>query len=515
MPNIVKQYTKFIFPFQYDRNLVSPQAAQIENKKGAKFNLFERFSQKCELLRDGLDLLLSENGGTSSIAECYKMNINCRKNFLLPPKKNEMLDFVTRQSDGNALKVAITELKLYFFESQTGFVEVECEFGTKTLEEYFDLNYFISEPKSDKNYFIFHEKIWNEEQRVNEKKDSKFSIAELLEKLLSSVSKEKDAIRFSYQKAKPIIYSYLLVDEKPEDMNDILQHLGKNYKASYKFDDSCTSIKMLHPFENSYWVSSLNGVVNLSYLTDDDVTNDFFGNSFYTKTKDTYYFLFLNILHQRYAISYIMGQMGQLDRLTNDYFVMEEELKLARRYEAEALNLKFRAFFKCPSMVDHINNYYDMIYESFQVGAFYDNFSSDIKNLQNICGKYVDRIKSRDEKLRNRKNAKIEIFISIFGTLVAEVTLFNNSWSLIEKVLGRSVSFWSPVILILLGTLVSPLITIVFNVSKKASEIKQLSSQINSEEKERLVEDDKKRRITARCLKKTAYNSNKNQKKAH
>lgn len=502
MPKIVKQYTKFILPFQYNKDLVAPQSAQIENKKGTKFNIFERFSQKCEYLREGLDLMLNENGGVSSIAECYKLNINCRKSFCLPPKKNEPLDFVMRQADSEAIKVAITEVKIYFFESQTGLAEIECEFDTQSIDEYFNLNYFICEAKSDRNYFLFHEKVWNEEQHINEIRDVKFSVAELFERLFSSVCVEKDGIQFVYQKEKPIIYSHFLMDEKPDNINDVLKHLGQNYKSSYKFDDSCTNVKTLHPFENSYWVSSLNGVVNMSFLTDDRVTNDFFMNNFYTKTKDVYYFLFLNILHQRYSIVRIMGQMGRLDRLVSDYYVMEEELKLARSYEAEAISLKFRAFFKCPSTVDHINNYYDMIYNSFQVGAFYDNFTGDIKNLQSICGKYVERIKARDEKIRNRKNAKIEIFVSIFGVIVAEVTLFNNSWELIEKVLGRSLSFWSPAILILLATLISPLITIVFNVSKKVSEIKRLSEQISTEKRDHLVEDDRKRRRTGKRLNK-------------
>ena len=93
-----------------------------------------------------------------------------------------------------------------------------------------------------------------------------------------------------------------------------------------------------------------------------------------------------------------------------------------------------------------------------------------------------------------RKNAKMEIFVSIFASLVAEVTLFNNSWALIEKMIGRTLPFYSPAILILFGTLISPLITIVFNVSKKVVEIKSLTKQIETETRDHLVEDDKKRK---------------------
>ena len=194
--------------------------------------------------------------------------------------------------------------------------------------------------------------------------------------------------------------------------------------------------------------------------------------------------------------------MGKLDSLSNDYYVMENQLKEARRCEAEAINLKFRAFFKCPSFVEHVNEYYNMLYQTFEVGALYDSFSTDITSLQNICNAYVERIKAREAKFKKRKDAKVEIFVSIFGAIVAEVTLFNNSWSVVEKVLGHSIAFWSPGILILLGTLVSPLITIFINVAKKRAEIKQLTEQINAETEANLVEDDKKRRRMGKLRKK-------------
>lgn len=502
MAKIVKQFTKFIFPFQFDKEQVIPQTAQIQNKKGVFFNVFEQFTQHTESLREGLELLLSERGGKSKIGECYKLSINCRKEFSLPPRKEELLSFVYRQSGGDAAKVAITEVKFYFFESQIGFAEIECAYESDDIDEYIALNYFIGEVKSDKNEFIYHEKVWNEETRQSMVEDRKFLMLDLLKKLAAKASKKENAIEFINENGKPMVYSYLLVDEKPTDLPVLLQHLAKNYKHSYKFEASCAKTQQLHPFKNSYWTSSLNGAINLSHLTEDEITDHFFADDFYIKAKNTYYFLFLTILHQRYAINKVMGKMGKLDSLSNDYYVMENQLKEARRCEAEAINLKFRAFFKCPSFVEHINEYYNMLYQTFEVGAMYDNFSTDITSLQNICSTYVQRIKAREEKFKKRKDAKVEIFVSIFGAIVAEVTLFNNSWAVVEKVLGRSIAFWSPGILILLGTLVSPLITIFINVAKKRTEIKQLTEQIEAEEKDNLVEDDKKRRRMGKLKKK-------------
>ena len=512
MPKIVRQFTKFIFPFKFDAEKIAPASATVENKKGVKLEVFEKFSLKTEALREGLELMLDEGGGSAKIADCYKLNINCRRYFSLPPRKETALEFTSRKADASSMQVAITDLKLYFFESQVGFAEIECEYESDSIDDYLELNYFICEAKSEKNRFVCREQVWNEETKTKDEVTTEFTVEELLDKLLSFASCVEGAVEFSYHKAKPLVYSYLLVDEKPDDIGELLQHLTKNYKESYRFDESCTKIKSVHPFENSYWTSSLNGATNISFLTGDPITDGFFRDSFYVKAKDTYYFLFLNVLHQRHAVTDIMGKMGHIDRLVNDYQIMEKQLKLARKYEAEAINLKFRAFFKCPSTVEHVNDYYDMLQGALQVGAFYDNFKSDISNLQSICSKYVERIKERDKKIKARKTAKTEIFVSIFAAIVAEVTLFNNSWALVEKVLGHSISFWTPGVLILCGTIISPLITVFVSVGKQVTEIKRLTALIDEEYAEKLVEDDKRRKARAHFLAKVKKRHSKSKK---
>lgn len=493
MAEIVKQFTKFIFPFKFDQGGICVEQAQMKNKKGESVPLFEPFSQHCESLREGLEGLLSTQSGSAKIADCYRLCMSGRKWFDLPPRKTDMLDFVCRQSGLEPLSVAISEIKLYLFESNVGFVELECEYESRLVEDYFNLNYFICEAKSEKNLFVSHEKVWNEQSKTAEICDKEFSVSALLKKLFTAICKDEKTVTPLYQSSKPLVYSYLLLDKQPENVGEFLQHLAKNYKSSYKFDDSCTKTKTVHPFENSYWTASLNGATNLSFLTQDELTNSFFENDFYIKTKDTYFFLFLNVLHQKYSIMRIMADMGQLDRLSNNFLVMEQELRLARKLEDQAINLKFRAFFKCPSNVEHINQYYDMLYDTLQVGVFYDSFTADIKNLQNICNKYVERIRTREERIKKRKNAKTEIFVSIFGVIVAEISLFNNSWELIEKMLGRTVDFWSAPILIMLGALLTPLITIVLDVKKQIAEIKKLTKLIEVEQDDDLVEDDRAR----------------------
>ena len=167
MSKIIKQFTKFIFPFHFVPSQISPESAQSVSKKGAILNVWEPYTQSCESLREGLELLLDKDSGATKIADCYQLNINCRRAFDLPARKTDRLEFHARQAGSEPLKVSLPEVKVYFFESRVGFVELEFVYESDSLDDYLNLNYFICEAKSDKNYFVAEEKVWDEETGYN------------------------------------------------------------------------------------------------------------------------------------------------------------------------------------------------------------------------------------------------------------------------------------------------------------------------------------------------------------
>ena len=495
MSKIVSHFTKFLYPFHFNGGEIDPQNAHFINKKGNKEPLFEPFSVPCESLRLGLPELLSMNGGDTKIADCYRLrkdNGKCREFFGLPAHSDNTVKFTSRQNKDVSYDVKFEEIKLYLFESNVGILEFEISYETGNIEDFINLNYFICEAKSQNNVFEY-EKVRSDTNEVLF--SSAYSVKDLIVSIVNSTStqKELDASFFNFYQEKPITYSHILLDSEPENMNDLLFHVAKNYKSSYKYSSSCSTFEKRHPFDNVYWVASLNGAANISFLTDDETTNSFFTESLEPKLKSTYYFLFLTSVHQRYATNKITDSIGELDCLGNDYIKMNEQLKLARKYEAQAINLKFRAFFSFPSYVEHINEYHDLIGTAFNINGSYESLVQNLKILQEICGSYVERIKERDSKISKRKAAKAEIFISVFGTLVGEFSLLSTSWDIIEKVLGRSVSFFSPQMLIVVATLMVPLITIFFSVKKQVIEIKRISKELQIEREENLVEDDKQR----------------------
>lgn len=499
---VVKQFTKFLFPFRYSRKETKLNDIVVRNDKGKELPLFLPFSPKSESLRKGLDDLLSIDGGSAKIADCYELNYNCRALFGLPQRATDSLSFRSRPAENPLYAITVESVKLYLFESEVGFAEIEARYLTDKIEDCAECNYFLSETKSDRNILFFDSKI-------NKDKSEKhsFTFKQLLQKTLSYVGgvydiRKDEFPEFSEDKAT--IYSYMLTDSRPENLENVLFTLRRNYKGSYKFPNDKaidTETRIKQQFDNSYWTTSVNGAVNLSFLTDDNTTNNFFETNFYSKLHDTYYTLFLHTIHQRFALMKYIGDMGMLDTLENNYIIMKKELKAAEDYYAKAANLKFRAFFRLPSNIEHVNDYFNLLQRTFNIRELKMSFDADLESLTNICKTYVKRIKQRDEKLISRRKKKVEIFVSLLGTLVAVITLLNSYWELLEKLLGNTINFWSIHIVVFIGALLVPLSTVIVDVVYNVKDIKKMTKDLNNEVADNLVEPDRLRRQRKRQVK--------------
>lgn len=490
MALIENKFTKFVFPFRYEKGQLDPKLPKCQGKNGDR-DVFEAISMRSEELRDGLDDMLSTNGGSAKISDCYRLDVNSRSYFNLPNRKTDYLELHSRQAkDNKTYRVAISDIYVYLFESGVGVLDIECAYESNSTEDYINLNYFISEVKSEKNYFVSIREKFNQETREKTQIEHKFTVKEFVDTVIGSMLIDRDCEHsVKFFDIKPIIYSYVLLDEHPEDLDVFLKHAAKNFKDSYQLSETSDPVNRYDPFSNSCWGITMKGVVNISYLTDNEGTNDFFRTAFFEKTKRTYYTLFLHVIHQKYAIMLMLSRMGQLDRLSMNYEVMKQELLQSQKCRSEAYNLIFRAFFQVPSEQEHVNKFYESIYKSFRVNDLLANFKSDIANLESICNTYVKRIKARKDKIKEKRSALTEIFVAIFGTAVAEITLLNSSWDLIEKLYGRSVGVYSIAVIALLATMILPVVTITVDVIKRIKDIRKINQDLAEEVKNGLIEE--------------------------
>ncbi len=499
--NIVRQFTKFIYPFKYKNNDPSRRLDETQlSSKGSVMRLWERCGIDGSDLREGISEFFSDMEGECSarIADCYKINANCRTVLNLPKKPSDILQFSHRNRK-ESFSVAITDARLYMFESEVGFAEFTCEYKSTDFSDYVECNYFISEIKSESSRFSFTKRAADLSEA-----EITFTPNELFQKIISYVGEAGyfDGVGTAFSIKKPIIYSHILFDSRPQDIENVLFLARKNYKDSYKLPQSEYIINenpyIFQSFENSYWATSLNGATNISFLTGDKKTDEFFFTNFPSKLSASYYHLFLSVLHQKYLMRHLSAKMGCLDKIEKNYSVMNAQLKTGREYQQQAASLKFRAFFKNPSNVEHINKYYNLISNTYEIDLTFKSFNEDLNSIVSICDSYVTRIKQRDDKKQKLRKEKIEVFVSVFGSLVAFATLFNSSWAILEKAFGKTLSFLTPQVLIVLGALLVPIFTIFFNVRGRLIEIRYLTKSLNDEIKEGLVEDDGERKARSK-----------------
>lgn len=455
---IAKHFVKILFPFQYDNEQkINLEEKQISTKKGNPHKLFERIGFEKAELRKGLSDLFASEDNKSKIMDGYRVDTNIREQLGLPKKETEKIDFYCRAKDRTApYAVEISDICLYLFESGVGFAEVEFRHQDDNLNDFIACNYFLSEIGDNKNHFVVSHKVWQDETKTTELQETKFTLADLLGRILVYVPGVTDfysGLAWENVFKKGMVYSYLYLDEKPEDLEALLFNLRLNYKESYKVPKKYNNIQddpaILQQFENSYWVSSYNGATNVSTKTNDAVTDNFFAVDFYAKMQKEYYVLYLAVLHQRYALMKLMYEMGELDRLDLNYSVMKEQLTEARKYQAEAANLKFRDFFKFPSYVQHINDYYELLYKTLCVEELYEDLTQDLDNVEEICKVYVEKINRHETLKRKLSKAVGKTVTTLLAAIIGIVTLLNESWSLLEKTCGiPSGSFSVPVLLV-------------------------------------------------------------------
>lgn len=475
---IVRQFTKVLFPFCYERENPGQNGMLSEflTEKGKPLRIWEETEITGTELRSGVHCMLGKQDCSASIAECYRLNPNARRAVGLPVRQETGLKLSTRS--GGEFPVRITEVYIYLFESGTGILDIEYEYGLENIKGCINATYFLAETKNEKNTLTHSFRTGASKEALKEETLS-FSILGLVKKLLAYAGNAEDfdnenGLRFSSN--KPMIYSYILLDGMPENLGELMFNLRNNFREAYKMPPKEYSLNIpavLQSFSNSYWGFSANGAVNLSFLTGDKVTDAFFSTQFAEKLKSTYFFLYLNTVHQKYAMHRFFKDMGGLDEIVTDYGLMNDKLALAKFYQKKAAAFKFRSFFGVPTSVDHINRFYYAAADSLEIPKLVKNFDGDIENLVSLSQSYINDITRRSELKAGKRKSVVGIFISLATAIVGYFTLLNQSWELIEKITNRQLNMFSPAVLILAFTLLIPVITVIASVWQTITDIKK------------------------------------------
>lgn len=487
---VVKHFVKVIFPFQYNQKEEFDLDEIHCSLNGEKtYKVFQKIGFESVELRRGLSDLFTKEEHKSRIMTAYRVDKIVRGYFDLPQKPTGTIEFYSRAKERTIpYCVELSDMSLYLFESGVGFVEVELRSKSNDLTEQISCNYFLSEIGNEKNYFVVSKKVWKEETKTTEIVKKRFTLKQLLNQMLEYIPGVTDLYsgkKWEKVYKKGIVYSYILMDKKPENFEEVLFNIRQNYKESYKAPKKYNCLQddpaVLQQFENSYWVSSYNGATNISIKTEDVVTNNFFENDFYGKMHNVYWVLFLAVLHQRYLILKLMWEMGELDCLDFEVSTMKEQLMKAISYKNEVACLQFRDFFKFPSDIQHINDYYKLLYRTFSIEELYRILSNDLNSIEEICKVYVLKINKHEELKKQKRKAIVKAVSTIFTAMLGAITVLNDSWLLLEKAYGIQKGSFSIAVILVTIMLAFPSVV---GVIEAIGNVKQIEKEIVMSEHE-------------------------------
>ena len=471
---LVKGFTKVVIPFQFETKEHEKKDGKDESKVNYEFKRklqLDKYTEdgkkypfrKSELkpndkLVGGLEDMMKENKGhlsiyetdiknnddengqnenfdSSTIADVYEIKLDNREQFKLSRSKTCKYNYEFKENDRSiTVKLTIPIVRIFLFESHAGFLEIEFDFEENTI----DYDTYLSTNYSLQRSYHNSAGTFSWEKSVSEGKTEtmSFSVEELAKQIFEimgcvhNIGKHytKDKVKFDYL---PQIFTYGLFDKKPDDIDEFIFKIKKNFKDSYKFPDEKNALNKYtyQMFENSYWGHSLNVSANISFKTGDCRTDAFFSDEHFVKSlATTYYFLYMCVLNQRYGIVIQKGKLSQFDDLNSDeYYTLKASLKKVQKYKIDALKFKYKSFFKVPSAVEHINDYYRHLCASKNIEELYKSFIDDLNSNELVYSTIVKKKNEDKSEMEEVSNCQRDIFLSFIGNLVAFCQLITTA----------------------------------------------------------------------------------------
>jgi hypothetical protein len=224
-------------------------------------------------------------------------------------------------------KLTLEEIELFLFETGVGFLVFRIEYqGDIDPDTIADANYYCKRTLGD-NYRL----SWDKSTGNGQTDQVATSFADIGKKLLGPLGVStyfESAVQGENRNGFQIlVYSVLLlnkgllampVPEREHTIGDLVFKLRRSFKDSYKPAPAEYALdnnpEVFRAFENSYWGFALEGLANIVYEVDDEVTNHFFRNTYPGNIKKTYFMLYIIALHQRYALTFLNIQATEIEK---------------------------------------------------------------------------------------------------------------------------------------------------------------------------------------------------------
>lgn len=324
----------------------------------------------------------------------------------------------------------LKNIELILFETQVAFLVFEVNLReTISVEEMTLVAYYLKKFNKDEITVLYRKK---HSQDVVETIET--NLDEITTRLLATLEVET---YFETEKKPPrqaFIFSAATLSaacfaemRQKNDLGRVIFELRRSFKKSYKpalreFDLE-NNPDVLQLFENIYWGFSLEGVTCLAFYTNDKETDEFV-KSFMGRLSQTYLYLLLLALHQRYTLLKYNIDAAKLQKTPHGD--LPEDLSAISHLQAQI------AWFQLRAMFDHIssNTHYTLLYERFcqvfRIKALASELMDEIRTLAILSRlKQDEREREREKEKRERRESLERIFIAL-STLLVGVSLASD-----------------------------------------------------------------------------------------
>ena len=478
---LVQNFTDIIFPLQFSEKRLQNDAfnAPMIKKNGKEAVVWVPDVLQAYHMKTHTAAMLGLGTEKGTIGQIYSLNDSVRRDFCIPDRRTDA-ELIHRGTD-TSLRIRIEEVRLVLFETGIGFLSFQIAGGMENAGEMTDMNYFLSEVKSRENIIRFERRLGKEE-----KEEISYNLLSLVQALTGSLGDVQDFDSrpgLHYIDNKPLIFSYLLLDRFTEDFGKTFFHLRTNFKASYQtpvsqFDLTGTS-GILHPFENVYWGTSLNGAVCCACMTADSTTNAFFRDTFPSNLKETYWQLYILRLHQRYAVQAFQTRFSEaaLVLKREDLAAVRKAYEEIRILRDDALSFRLKSAFSEPTSVEHINDFDRFLVTNLRTAELFKSFEERLLQLNEVIATVRDRLE-KNEELKNRaKTLRRDRVLYLTASLWTLIGFFELAWELAEHIAGRTIPANSLWFILPAALAVIPCIGLFFELRKSSQEMKKAKAE--------------------------------------
>lgn len=463
--------TCVVFPFQFDSSRLIGEVfnAPIKKQNGKEDYIWEADRLRAYHMKENISSMLGLGTLYGNIGQIYTLRDSMRRELGIPDARTT-LHFSCRGRE-TPLQCKLPHVRLAVFDTGIGFLELTFSDLPKNADDVVDLNYFLCEIKGGGNQLHFTRKLSKDEQE-----EVTLTLLDMMQKLTASFGDVNDfdtQMGLRYIDNKPLVFSYLLLDQMDHDFGKLLFNLRTNFKSSYQVPQEQYELQqtngVFHPFENVWWGTSLNATVCCAALTENAKTNEFFQTTFTSNLRETYLQLFLLRQHQRYCMQKLQKRYAQAG--TELLGVRGENIPKAYKeitaLRERAIAFKLRCMFSDPTTVEHINKYDSFLRSNLRIPQAMRDFEDSVEQLTRAATTLKERMDKHEQKQRDKQRRKRDNMIFAFTALWAALVGFDSAWDIAEKLTRQTIWFDTPWIILPIVLALLPAGTAIYDMVKE------------------------------------------------